>query len=196
MIVEGTLEALGTESSPIVFTSLLDDTVGGDSNGDSSNSAPRGADWGTIAVRSAATINIDNCDFRYSTTAISADDSTVTVNNTSVQDSDIAIQVSANDSPSVTNLSVTRVNFGGVVTIGVATKNATWGIGNAPVIIKEDLSVAQNVTLTINPSTVIKFISGPFRQGATGGPTGHADIIVDGTLKCTRNRKLSHYLYK
>lgn len=45
LVVEGMLNAAGTEAEPIYFTSLKDDAVGGDTNGDSDESSPESKDW-------------------------------------------------------------------------------------------------------------------------------------------------------
>ncbi|MEM9828564.1 MAG: Ig-like domain-containing protein, partial [Planctomycetota bacterium] len=43
--VTGTIEAMGTQAEPIVFTALTDDSVGGDANGDGDGSTPYPGFW-------------------------------------------------------------------------------------------------------------------------------------------------------
>ncbi|MBL9129133.1 MAG: hypothetical protein JNL97_15895, partial [Verrucomicrobiales bacterium] len=59
----GRLEALGTPSEPIVFTSSNDDSVGGDAKGDGAASTPAAGDWLSVEVDGEAVF--DHVDFRY-----------------------------------------------------------------------------------------------------------------------------------
>src|SRR5690606_8658713 len=64
-IIQGTLNADGTPEKPIVFTSIRDDSVGGDTGGD--GALPIGRhDWNGIEFTSTSTANVlDHVEVRY-----------------------------------------------------------------------------------------------------------------------------------
>ena len=65
--VNGTLNALGTEANPVVFTSILDDSYGGDTNQDGSASQPYPGSWNYIGniMYQAAQLNFDHVIARF-----------------------------------------------------------------------------------------------------------------------------------
>jgi hypothetical protein len=55
--IDGSFSAVGTSSMPILFTSIKDDSIGGDSNGDGASVGTPG-DWGGIGFRDASDDNL------------------------------------------------------------------------------------------------------------------------------------------
>ncbi|MEK7578337.1 MAG: right-handed parallel beta-helix repeat-containing protein, partial [Patescibacteria group bacterium] len=64
---EGHLITQGTAENLVVFTSIRDDTRGGDTNGDGSASSPQDGDWGNIRFNASSTGALANTNFYYGT---------------------------------------------------------------------------------------------------------------------------------
>ena len=62
--VDGTLRCLGTASEPVVFTSLADDTAGGDSSSDGATTGAPG-DWGGLAIRGGGVLEAEHFELRH-----------------------------------------------------------------------------------------------------------------------------------
>lgn len=65
LIVEGTLNSNGSTSSPVYFTSYKDDSVGGDTNGDSTSTTPAASDWKEIKINSGGNATFSHSIVRY-----------------------------------------------------------------------------------------------------------------------------------
>jgi len=63
--VEGALSARGTQEAPIVFTSIKDDTAGGDTNNDGSATFPSSLSWRGIIFYASSSAHMTHTSIRY-----------------------------------------------------------------------------------------------------------------------------------
>ena len=70
MHIYGALQATGTDTTKVVFTSYKDDTYGGDSNGDGNFTLPAPGDWSSIFIINGGSANFSYAVVRYGTANI------------------------------------------------------------------------------------------------------------------------------
>ena len=63
--VSGVVELIGTPAAPVVLTSIHDDTVGGDTNGNGSGTTPGPGDWNGVIVNSPSPSQIVHARIRH-----------------------------------------------------------------------------------------------------------------------------------
>ncbi|MGB0102478.1 MAG: right-handed parallel beta-helix repeat-containing protein, partial [Nocardioides sp.] len=100
--IAGTLNATGTPTNPVVFTSFTDDTAGGDTNGNTNEPPYGGRNFGGIHTIAGARINLDHTSLRHASTALTINDSTATVTNSEFIHNTNAISVSAGSRATIT----------------------------------------------------------------------------------------------
>ncbi|MCP4274751.1 MAG: tandem-95 repeat protein, partial [Gammaproteobacteria bacterium] len=215
MYVYGTLivgdgDGLGTNA---VFTSILDDSVGGDTNGDSTATTPAWNNWNSIRPGSGSVVDIDNATIGYSSHGLyhyNVQSTSLDISNTDFHDVYYyGIQIGLFSAQALTmNLDTVSFTDTGVNTSyhGIyadidttASLSGTWNnvtlnnIGGSGIYINDSSSGAVDPTisgLTIADTGTVAVHGVQLIGNATTTPTfdnssGSANVISGGTYNLT-----------
>jgi len=166
--VFGTFRAQGTAKQKIIFTSIKDDTAGGDTNGDEGSSAPAASDWTMIRFRDTsndASSVVEHTEIRYAGEhnknrfgAIHLESASPTIANNLITDNFwYAISADVHSFPSVSgNQTSKNVGNGLEVRQGGMKSSGTWENTDIVYSVTGPITVKEGATLSLEPGVMVK----------------------------------------
>lgn len=162
MTVNRWLKAVGTADKPIVFTSILDDYYGGDTNADSTATIATGSRWNGITFNDA-TIDAD-CQLEYvilknANEAVTTNHASPSLKNVTFYTNRNAVQATGSSNPTIDNCDFVGMTQRAVNNVNqsftIQAKNCWWGDAAGPVVATSPSGARQAISAGVEVAPIV-----------------------------------------
>jgi hypothetical protein len=177
--VDGSLVVAGTAASPVTFTSIHDDSVGGDTNSDGGASVPSPNEWNGISAGAGGSLSLDHVVVGYAGVSVGGNPAgPVSITNSLIHDGN-----GINVSESTLTLASTEVSstVGGAA-LALSGMSSTSTVSNITVAsAPSGISVTADATLNADSVTLTNISGAAVTVSGTSTAATLSDASINGS---------------